>query len=684
MRILILYHDFAEYSEIFLRGNNLSLNLLMQVVLVGSIFLLFCTSSLAQWVNDPSVNTKLVTQTHNPIDISAVSDLNGGSFVFWQDNKFGYQSEVYFNHVNTNGKLSFGTEGKRVSSLIGPEDNPVCASASQNSAVVVWNDFSFSNSGCLYAQRVLDNGNYVWDDKGLRISNSEDAVSEYSVAVNASGEAFISYVAKEPELNGEYKIEVQKVLSSGTLLFNQGEKLVYKSRGRKMMTSLVPDDSGGVFVFWIEMQNGRSMLWGQHVNKSDQKTWGADGLSSHEKPLIISNISQDVVSFVAKKAFNKMIYVAWQTLIYRSKDIYHQLISYDGKTLWERGGRLATAQRGSQLDPHAVCTDSSIILSWTNEYGRDKNIYIQRYNEKGKSLWNRTGIPVVNLKGYQFGQRMIDDGKKGIIIAWIDHRVDSLLANIYAQRINLEGKEIWNPSGVIVASSKNTLKSYLSLVPDENEGVVVIFKNSIKEENEICGQKLFSSGTYSSQIIGLTTSLIGDSIKVDWYAANEKGSSNYSIERAEKNENGSITWEKVGEVHSSGIGSNVNYIYYDLPDTSGTLFYKIVQTDASGDIQNSDISSINYFGSASGVVVGQNYPNPFTDSTIISFYLPDPEPVSIEFFDEHIIKISEIDNSYPAGENKITFYAKGLKPGVYFYRLKTDDFVDVKKMIITN
>ncbi len=336
------------------------------------------------------------------------------------------------------------------------------------------------------------------------------------------------------------------------------------------------------------------------------------------------------------------------------------------------------------MDPQAVCTDSSIILSWTNDYKNNKDIYIQKYNEKGKPLWNRAGKPVINLHGDQFGQRMIDDGKDGIIIAWIDRRVDSLLANIYIQRINSEGKDLWDPLGVVASSDKNTLKSYLTVVPDGNAGAITIFKNSTKTKNEIFGQKIFSTGTYSSQIVSLSTALFGDSIKVAWVAANEKGSTDYSIERAAKGINGSVDWKKVGSIHSQGKGTEVHYDFYDQPDTSGTLYYRIVQADAAGDLQNSDISSINYYGAASGVVVAQNYPNPFSDSTVISFYLPDPEPVTIEFFDEHVVKISEIDNSFPAGENKITFYAKGLKPGIYFYRLKAEDFVDVKKMIITN
>jgi hypothetical protein len=64
--------------------------------------------------------------------------------------------------------------------------------------------------------------------------------------------------------------------------------------------------------------------------------------------------------------------------------------------------------------------------------------------------------------------------------------------------------------------------------------------------------------------------------------------------------------------------------------------------------------------------------------------MPNPDMVEIEFFNDHVEKISELDKSFPAGENSITFYSKGLKPGIYFYRLRVDNFVDVKKMTITD
>ena len=46
--------------------------------------------------------------------------------------------------------------------------------------------------------------------------------------------------------------------------------------------------------------------------------------------------------------------------------------------------------------------------------------------------------------------------------------------------------------------------------------------------------------------------------------------------------------------------------------------------------------------------------------------------------------ISEIEGkNYPAGENKVVFSGKNLPAGVYFYRVQSGDFVDVRKMVLS-
>ena len=41
-----------------------------------------------------------------------------------------------------------------------------------------------------------------------------------------------------------------------------------------------------------------------------------------------------------------------------------------------------------------------------------------------------------------------------------------------------------------------------------------------------------------------------------------------------------------------------------------------------------------------------------------------------------------INEEKPAGTYEITWYAENLPSGVYFYQLKTDSFMETKKMVL--
>jgi hypothetical protein len=79
----------------------------------------------------------------------------------------------------------------------------------------------------------------------------------------------------------------------------------------------------------------------------------------------------------------------------------------------------------------------------------------------------------------------------------------------------------------------------------------------------------------------------------------------------------------------------------------------------------------------------QNYPNPFNPTTIISFTLAKSTHVQLLVFDllgNEIKKLVDADK--PAGSYNFTFDSKNLASGVYFYQLRTNDFISTKKMIL--
>lgn len=81
--------------------------------------------------------------------------------------------------------------------------------------------------------------------------------------------------------------------------------------------------------------------------------------------------------------------------------------------------------------------------------------------------------------------------------------------------------------------------------------------------------------------------------------------------------------------------------------------------------------------------LSQNYPNPFNPVTKINFTISSGDNVKIEVFDITGRSVNILTNQkFSAGHHSVQFNGEGISSGVYFYKLTSSKFSDVKKMIL--
>lgn len=81
--------------------------------------------------------------------------------------------------------------------------------------------------------------------------------------------------------------------------------------------------------------------------------------------------------------------------------------------------------------------------------------------------------------------------------------------------------------------------------------------------------------------------------------------------------------------------------------------------------------------------LGQNYPNPFNPVTNINFSIPKSEFVSLRVYDILGREVKAlVSQNLTAGEYEVNFDAAGLSSGMYYYSLRADEYVSVKKMVL--
>jgi len=95
-------------------------------------------------------------------------------------------------------------------------------------------------------------------------------------------------------------------------------------------------------------------------------------------------------------------------------------------------------------------------------------------------------------------------------------------------------------------------------------------------------------------------------------------------------------------------------------------------------INISNQSSVPYF-----FELKQNYPNPFNPSTIIKYFIPSKNLVTLKIYDAKGTEVMTLINQYKdAGEYEIQMNNASLSSGVYYYKLSAGDFSETKKMIL--
>jgi len=77
------------------------------------------------------------------------------------------------------------------------------------------------------------------------------------------------------------------------------------------------------------------------------------------------------------------------------------------------------------------------------------------------------------------------------------------------------------------------------------------------------------------------------------------------------------------------------------------------------------------------------YPNPFTESTIIQFNVPEPSRVVVKLVNTLGAEISTLNNNYmPAGKQNINLDAHNLTSGLYWYVVQIGDYTEINKLIL--
>ena len=257
---------------------------------------------------------------------------------------------------------------------------------------------------------------------------------------------------------------------------------VCTSKGDQLSVEAVSDGAGGAVIAWY---NGG--VFAQRLDASGTALWSADGVNVSLAP---GSQMPDLVEDGAGGAI-----VAWSDLRGGGNpDIYAQRLDSEGRPMWPAGGvpvcTTACAERCRDVTGDGA---GGVIVTWCDDRrSGDCDVYAQRLDSSGRTLWTMNGVPVCTASRSQGYPRVVSDGAGGAIVTWADFRQGTDYW-IFAQHLGAAGNALWQENGVPVCTAAGS--KLPRIVPDGAGGGIIVWRDPRRSSDyDIYAQRVSGAG----------------------------------------------------------------------------------------------------------------------------------------------------------------------------------------------
>lgn len=250
-------------------------------------------------------------------------------------------------------------------------------------------------------------------------------------------------------------------------------------------------------------------------------------------------------------------------------------------------------------------------------------------------------------------------------------------SNIIVQKLDQDLNEIWTKE-----ISGDHDYSDFSFVLTEDNSLVITGWSSVPlsgGDRQILLAKL-EGDIVPVELLAFNARVEDGHVLLKWQTASELNNYGFAIEKASSPHNGK--WAEIGFIKGNGTVTKTNtYSFIDPAQKSASVYYRLKQIDLNGNFTYSSVIRVEL--SPLVFSLSQNYPNPFNPVTEIRFSTPDDGKVVLEVFDLLGQRVGVLVNEFrPSGFYTATFNGSNLSSGIYIYKLTTDKYTGVKKMLL--
>jgi len=442
-----------------------------------------------QWNDDPEKNIQLTDLGGEQVVPKVATNDVGESFVAWYSNVNG-NYDVRLQCLDENGTEQWTRNGMLISDH--PSDSWVTdyglAVDQDGHAILVFQDLRNGSSN-VYAYRISPDGEFLWGDNGLALSDNTEFEPSPSVAV--TDENHLVFVWSRTS-GLSRAVVLQKVTPDGDVLWGNGVVLQGNENEDYLSPVVTPADNDEVFLVWAKPSPEFApdhAIYAQKLDSNGSFVWNdgepislADPIPLYATPRLVSDDRGG-------------LFVAWYNTHLQS---FVQHIDADGALLMsEDGVLLSTSQTTLHMQPELVFSpewqELFAFCKETNLGQGDSGVCGQKLSTIGERLWGEEGRPFVawwsSEYAYPFAIRRADEG------VLVFYKVDITVLDAYlkAMLITATGEFAWDDESVTLSSAESGKGDFAVSAINDAQWVVV-WADDRNGSREIYAQNIHSNG----------------------------------------------------------------------------------------------------------------------------------------------------------------------------------------------
>jgi hypothetical protein len=551
------------------------------------------------------------------------------------------------------------------------------------------------------------------------------------IAVDNSGSYYISsFVDVGPPVY--YNVYMHKLDANGNKLWGEDGLLISNHNNETSLSDysmITGQDNTAILVFDdIREGAGFNNMYAYRISPDGSFLWGNDGVE------LSNNYYYEYFSKAIVTENGNYIFAWYRCYNEHSckNSVVIQKVSPDGELVWDNELEIINSDTTYWRPQLVPAENDNFIVVWFKTvrvglYMYFNYIYAQKFDSDGNEVWPSI-VPVCDLDTlanclpFYIYPVVKSDNNNGFFVCWSDSRLDYIRNHTYVQYIDANGNTSWTENGLLASlnTSLNQVSPEIEYIPASDELYVFWKKTDEANFSGMFGQKFSISGQRMWSDTGqvfepLLYDPLGDycyinaklspendilvTYQKDTSYIDQKGRAPYNkIMAMRVDESGQFVWEDKKIVMSSYRSSKIEMTACKISNNQCIAVWIDDRPDLflPGKLYAQNIQLNGELGSSIGIndfdqtliPSLQMYPNPFNPPTTISFSIHKAGLAELSIYNIKGQKVRSLFNEeFEIGTHEVVWdgtdnAGKQVSSGIYLYKLNTYNYSEIKKCVL--